>query len=358
MKVCQAFSELGHQVKLWVPGIEPNLDWEGLASQYGIRSEFPIRWLKSKRYLRRHDFAIQAILQAHNWKADLFYTWPLQAAALASILRLPALLEMHDQPRGRFGPHYFRWYLKGRGASRLLLITDSLRKWLASAYKVKLEEPFASVAPMGVDLFRFENLPTPLEARRQLGISEGFTAGYTGHLYSGRGLDLLFQLALQNEDVQFLWIGGEEKAIQHWRSFVASENVKNIHVVGFVENEHLPLYQAACEVLLMPYERRISISSGGDTAPFASPMKVFEYLATGRTILSSDLPVLKEVLNESNAVLIPPEDLAVWDRSLREIVKDPERRMLLEEQCKRDASKYQWIERAKRSIEDLPSRTR
>jgi glycosyltransferase involved in cell wall biosynthesis len=309
--------------------------------------------LSSIRFLKRYDFAIQAVLRARRWGADLFYVWPLQAAALASILGLPTILEMHDRPHGRFGPRLFRRFLKGRGERRLLPITDALRHWLAATYKIELEEPFAMIAPMGVDLSRFKNLPIPVEARKQLGIPEGFTAGYSGHLYPGRGIDLLFQLALRNEGIQFLWMGGEEEAIQHWRKQVSSEGVKNIHIVGFVENERLPLFQAACELLLMPYERRISISSGGDTAPFASPMKVFEYLATGRTILSSDLPVLREVLNESNAVLVPAEDLSAWDRSLRQIAADPHRRTLLEQRSKIDAQRYQWIERARRSIEGL-----
>ena len=77
--------------------------------------------------------------------------------------------------------------------------------------------------------------------------------------------------------------------------------IKNVHLTGFVPNEELPLYQAACDILLMPYEEAIAGSSGGDTARFASPMKAFEYMAAGRPILSSDLPVFREVLDEAFA---------------------------------------------------------
>ena len=41
-------------------------------------------------------------------------------------------------------------------------------------------------------------------------------------------------------------------------------------------------------------------------------MKMFEYMAAGRAILSSDLPVLREVLNEENAILLPPDEPAAW----------------------------------------------
>jgi glycosyltransferase involved in cell wall biosynthesis len=123
--------------------------------------------------------------------------------------------------------------------------------------------------------------------------------------------------------------------------------------MGFIPNFELPLHQAACDVLLMPYERQISVSSGGDTARFASPMKVFEYLAVGRAIISSDLPVLREVLDEDNAVLAPPEDLESWDRSLTTLLKHPDRREALAAQARRDVTQYAWVERVKRAFEGL-----
>ena len=127
----------------------------------------------------------------------------------------------------------------------------------------------------------------------------------------------------------------------------------NVQVLGFISNERLPLVQAACEMLLMPYERRISVSSGGDTARFASPMKVFEYLAATRTIISSDLPVLREVLNEKNAVLVPPEDVDAWNDAIRSLASDPDRRQHLASQARSDATRYTWIERARRSLQGM-----
>ena len=353
MKVCSTFHDLGHEVRLWVPGSKPRSNWEELQSLYGIRNEFPVRWLKSLRILRKYDFALRAVMAAILWGADLFYIWPLQAAALASKLNYPTILEMHDRPRGRVGPSLFRWYLQGKGAVRLLPITDALRNWLSTFYKVDLEKPFAIISPMGVDLERYTDLPAPTESRRRLGLPEVFTAGYTGHLYPGRGLTLLYQLAKDNPDKQFLWVGGEEESIRYWRNRKDAEGVRNLLVQGFVANEKLPLFQAACDVLLMPYESRVSVSSGGDTSAFASPMKVFEYLATGRVLFSSDLPVLREILNSSNSVILPVDDLEAWNNALLEVHQLPSKRHSLAERAKKDAYKYSWKERAKRSIQDL-----
>jgi glycosyltransferase involved in cell wall biosynthesis len=103
----------------------------------------------------------------------------------------------------------------------------------------------------------------------------------------------------------------------------------------------------------MPYERQISVSSGGDTANFTSPMKVFEYLASGRAIISSDLPVLREVLNEHNAVLLPPENVDVWDDALQTLAADSDRREALGKQARTDADRYTWLKRTQTALEGL-----
>jgi glycosyltransferase involved in cell wall biosynthesis len=353
MKVCNAFCVLDHQVKLWVPGSKPILNWEELKSHYGFDHDFSICWLRSPKLFRRYDFALRAILAAALWRAELYYVWPLQTAALASKLNLPTVLEVHDRPRGRLGPSLLRWYLGGSGAVRLLPITHALRQWLAQAYKMDLVEPFTLVSPMGVDLSQFENLPDPYQARQQLGLVDGFTAGYTGHLYSGRGLDLLYALALKNPNIRFMWVGGEKNAIDFWKERAAIDGVGNLHIQGFVPNETLPLFQAACDVLLMPYEGKVTVSSGADTAAFASPMKVFEYLAAGRAILSSDLSVLLEVLNPSNSVILSVDDIDAWCNALQELIHNPSKRKALAEHARIDAHRYSWVERARVSIQEL-----
>lgn len=353
MKVCQAFDELGHEVRLWVPGRDPGVSWGELAEHYGLRSRFDIRWLPAYRGLRHYDFCIRAVVQAWMWRSDVYYAWPPQAAALASRLGRTTIMEVHDRPQGRIGPWLFGQFLRGKGARRVLPITDALRVWLERAYNVELREPFAVVVRTGVDLSQYDDLPLPSAARRELGLEQRFTAGYTGHLYPGRGIELLVELARRNRSLGFLWAGGEASAVERWRRQLERTGIDNVHVMGFVPNARLPWVQAACDVLLMPYERRISVSSGGDTAAFASPMKLFEYMAAGRAILSSDLPVLREVLHRDNAVLLPPEDVDAWDEALKRLVQDEALREKLAENARREAEQYSWARRAQRALEGI-----
>lgn len=353
LKVCQALLDLGHEVRLWLPGPAPRATWADLARQYGVRGPMDITWCRAWPPLRRYDYALTSVLQARRWRADLIYAWPLQTAALAARLGVPVVLELHELPAGRFGPGLLRAFLRGRGSRRLLPITAALRDLTAASYVLPTQPGFVQVAPMGVDLERYQDLPAPAEARRLLGWPQAFTIGYTGHLYAGRGIELLVEVAMRLPGARFAVIGGEPQAVQTWQARAREAGAANVHFLGFTANADLPVSQAACEVLVMPSQRSIAGSSGGDIGQVASPMKTFEYLATGRAIVASDLPVFREVLNPGNAVLLPPDDPAAWARALETLQQDTGRREQLGRQARLEAGQYSWLERARHSLEGL-----
>jgi glycosyltransferase involved in cell wall biosynthesis len=127
--------------------------------------------------------------------------------------------------------------------------------------------------------------------------------------------------------------------------------LSNVTFTGFVPNIDLPRYLAAADVLLMPYARSILGSSGSaDSAAVASPMKMFEYMAAGRAILTSDLPVIREVLDESFAAFAPPEDAPAWTAALQSLLADPARRAVLASNARREVEKYTWLARAQKIL--------
>ena len=350
MKACHALVQSGQQVQLWVPGSSPTA-WADLADHYGLSEPFAIHWLASPRLLKRYDFTWRAIQQARAWGAELVYTWMVQAAVLAQSDRLPVILEVHDRPTGRFGRRLFRRFVQSRGNKRLLVITEALRRNLEQEYQTSFGNGEVQIAPNGTDPEIYRNLPGPDEARQQLGLPEKLTAGYTGHFYSGRGTDILLGLARCYPQVNFLWVGGRSQDIEGWRARLIKEGLNNVSLTGYIEKSSLPLYQAAADVLLMPYERVIAGSSGGNSADICSPMKMFDYLAAGRVIISSDLPVIREVLSENNALFAAPEDLAAWQQALGSFIADPQKYQRLATQARLDADQYSWQARAARAIE-------
>jgi len=202
-----------------------------------------------------------------------------------------------------------------------------------------------------VDLERYDDLPSPAEARARLGLAEEFTVGFTGHFYAGRGLEMLSELAQQLNELQFLWAGGTQEAVNDWRRRLDEAHQDNVVLTGFVENSRLPLYQAAADVLLMPYTKSVSASSGQEISEIINPMKMFEYMAARRPIVTSELPVIREVLDETRAVFCPPSDPAAWKAAILALAADPARRSRLAANARMEVEKYTWLKRARRALE-------
>jgi len=351
MKVCQALAQVGGAVSLWAPGGREVIPWETLAGHYGVTTPFEIHWLPSIRLLRRYDLAASALRRAQNWGAQMVYTWLIQTAVFSLWRGFPTVLELHDRPTGKIGPQMFKLYLRHPGRKRLLVITSALQRALEQQYSVQFPPGEICVAPNGVDPERYRRMPEPQAARFTLGLPEGPTAVYSGHFYAGRGIGLLFELAQRLPEVNFVWVGGRPAEVDQWRTRLQEAGVSNVLLTGFVENQRLPLYQSAGDVLLMPYERSIAGSSGGNSAEICSPMKMFEYMAAGRAILASDLPVLHEVLNDANSVFVTPEDVNAWTTALQDLLSNPAQRARLMAQSRADIRQYTWRARAERALQ-------
>ena len=91
------------------------------------------------------------------------------------------------------------------------------------------------------------------------------------------------------------------------------------------------------------------MTSSGHTASYMSPIIMFEYMATGRMIIASDMPVLREVLNESNVALCAPEDIHGWRTALKRAQTDSVWRKTLSATALVDVGNFTW----KRRVRDI-----
>ena len=354
MKVCDAMRQAGHEICIWAPG-KFNTNFNQMKSLYGLESDFEVRWLPSVRKLRRYDFAISTLHAANRWGAEMVYTWLPQVAVGALVLGLPTALEAHDRATGRFGLFWLIKFLKSNGKKQLVLVSQALKHALETQAGFMIPEDDVIIAPNGVDLKRYANLPTSIVARKELGLNEQVTLGYTGHFYAGRGVEILFQLAKAYPNVQHLWIGGREEELALVRIRLITAGMKNVVLTGFIDNTRLAKYQSACDILVMPYERVIAGSSGGNSADICSPMKMFEYMAAGKAIISSDLPVIHEVLNQDSALFCPPEDADAWIAAVNLLVNDPVKREVIGKRAQAVIQDLSIQKRQKRILQFMES---
>ncbi|MFN3491929.1 MAG: glycosyltransferase, partial [Anaerolineales bacterium] len=128
-------------------------------------------------------------------------------------------------------------------------------------------------------------------------------------------------------------------------------------MTGFVKHDVIHLYQAASDILLMPYSSSISASSGQDIAEVINPMKMFEYMASGRAIVSADLPSIREVLNEGNCVFVETGNwelvIGNWKAEIEKLLADESLRVKLGSQARKDVESFSWVKREEKILERL-----
>ena len=345
LMACDGLRRCGHEVHLFVPG-SGEADFNEVREEYGMYCEaFPVSRITSDPRLHRVDFTFSVLKAGKKIRADVHYTWTIQIAAAAAFRGIPSAYEAHDLPVGG-GVRWFDMYSRAKAEKKVLCITAALRDRLLERFP-HLKPEDCLIMPNGFSPEDYEGLPGLEEAKRRMGFpKDRLAVSCSGHLYQGRGSDLFMQLAARFPEADFHWFGGTKEAVKACREEAESCGVSNAVFHGNVSRSELPLAQAACDVLLMPYANQIAGSGGGNSAEICSPMKMFEYMAEGRCILSSDLPVIHEILDENCAVFCEPENTGSWEKGLRTVLASQELRERLGSEVKKRSVQYTWQKRA------------
>ena len=342
---CDGLVRCGENIHLYVPG-SGTISFDSVRGHYGMYCDpFPISYVHSNPHLHRMDYTSAVISSAKKLHSEIIYTWTIQLAAAAALQGLETAYEIHDLPTG-WGIRWFDLYTRTNTAKKIICITKALQNRLLAQFP-HLKEEDCLIMPNGFSSEDYESLPERSEAKRQMGFDPNHPAvSCSGHLYQGRGSELFLKLAEHFPEADFHWFGGTPEAVDHCREDAKQNGIVNVHFHGFILRNQLPLAQAACDVLLMPYDRQIAGSGGGNSAEICSPMKMFEYMAEGRCILSSDLPVIHEVLDESCAVFCEPENIESWSEGLSAVLRDEAFRENLARSAKARSEQYTWQKRA------------
>lgn len=343
MKMCQAFARNGHDVTLLLPkeGADEKVD---VYSYYDVEPIFKIEWLpwyqvKGQNFL--YAGGIKKRLAA--LKPDLVYGRYLHGCLAAVLGGHPVIFEMHAtmEEQSRLSQWLFSRLVKNKNLKRIVMISEALRRYCVKKYNIS--EEIAFVAHDGADM-----QPDQEKSLKTDRSNAAIRAGYVGSLYPGKGMELIYKLLEKCPDVHFDVVGGDEKDIQLWAE--KCRNYNNITFHGFLPQSELPSLWAEFDILLAPYQSKVLIQGKEDVASWMSPLKIFEYMAAKKPIIASDLPVLREVLNTSNALLVPCEDLDGWRQAIDQCLNPEFREILVKNAYDDFKNHYTWTARAKNVI--------
>lgn len=263
------------------------------------------------------------------------------ALCLRRAKREEVFLEIHRVPGGKLRR---RWLLEAaRGARGILAISGGVR---ADLLRLGVPEGQVRVEHDGFDPALFAGLPGRNEARAALGLKEGVpVVAYTGGLLAWKGADVLVEAARALPDVYFVVAGGMDGDVKRLRA--RAGGLANVRLEGFQAPTRVPLYLAAADLGVVPNRAKPAIS-----ARYTSPLKVFEAMAAGLPLVASDVPSLRELLEDGrDALLVPPDDPGALAQGIARLAGDAALRARLGANLAARAAGHTWDARAQRILD-------
>lgn len=332
MKTCEALIRLGHDIELIVPNRATYVTDDPF-SYYNIRTRFPIRRLSvlDTAMYGRFGFLLQS------------FTF---ACSLRFFLRTHAydIIYSRDEHILAFLSQAFVWEshtgsLNGAArsvmhrAKHIVVISKGLKELYVSQ---SITPNMITVAHDGIDLEDFAHPQTKAESRARLALpTDKKIAMYIGRLDGWKGTDTLLKAAAHLPDgFEVVVIGGEEAQVKR-----LSEAYPNIRFLGFRPYNELADNMAAADVLVLPNTGKDVIS-----VKYTSPLKLFAYMTSGIPIVASDLPSIREVVDEHGVFFVPPDNPEELARGIMKALDEKQERALY---AKSVVEQYAWVERAR-----------
>ncbi len=362
---CEALADAGYDVTLVAPRRINTPEMQQVNSlwrHYGVAQNFAfmrLLCLDLFPLFPRHPIAFFTqtstyLLALIAWlpfrRVDVVYTRDAFLAFGLALLRpllhllrgrrTTLVYEAHQLRNSRLGIRLQRFVIQ---RARTVAITQHLADEL---HKRGAESVL--VAHDGIRTARFANVPDQTAARAQLGWpANAFIVGWVGRLSMlgmDKGVGQLVSALASVEDVHLAIVGGPEDMVAALRErwIAAGLPESRFLAAGQVTPDAVPLHLSAFDVCTMPHPWTTQF------AYYTSPIKLFEYMASRRALVASDLPSFAEVLtHDESALLVPPGDTGALAAAITRLRDDPAlRERLAARAYDLVMERYTWAARA------------
>ena len=323
-----ALRDLGHEVRVVAPAVSTG--GTGMGAKVGWAHqlkallpnaayellELAYSWVAYRQLLKAaREFRPDFLYERHN----LFL---LSGAWLKRKLGLPMLLEVNSplaDERVRFGglglERLARWTERTawRNADYVLPVTRVLADILKAQGGLRDEQ--LVVIPNGINEEHFSHAPTREQAKAALGWSDGLVLGFTGFVRDWHGVDRVLRWMAGPQapaDARLLVVGDGPARAELEALAIELNLAERVRFTGVVPREAVPAHVMAFDIALQPA-----------VTPYASPLKLFEYLALGKAVIAPRVANIMEVLRDGdNALLFDDDNEASFAAVLTRLSQD------------------------------------
>lgn len=298
LSMLKAFSEHNQPVTLLAKNVTLPDVWSGIVVQNVNQANGSVRnAISSARFLRRQTHDVWYCREPHLFLFLLLLTFFNPLASLPKKL----VYEAHNTPSTLLEKCLFK-LIKRIDRCKIITITHALKEDITEQYGIDQQKIL--VAFDGVDTSLFKDVIEQSAAREKLGLDlEKDIVLYTGNMFPWKGVYTLVAAAKELPAVDFVLVGGSEKPLANIKEYAVGQT--NVHFVGHVPQSEVPVYTAAADLLVIPNSKSTVMSE-----KYTSPLKLFEYLLSGRPIVASDLPSIREVVDENSVYFFTPDNVA------------------------------------------------
>jgi glycosyltransferase involved in cell wall biosynthesis len=344
-----ALAGLGIPVTLVLPKRSNPIDRD-LFSYYGVEKHFDVEYIPIVDLVKKgfwgywlSQFLFSFALARKKWdkREYVILTRDEWSGWLLSLLGYRVFYDMHGFPE--------TWRRLWKVVMKTMTGIICTNAWKMKQMKdiFEIQEEKMLLARNGFDALAFTIDFSKEDARSILNISpKGHIVMYTGHLYDWKGADVLARAASYIKGTHIMLVGGDVNQAEDFKKRYAGS--PNILIVGQKPHEEIPFYLKAADVLVLPNSR---ISSNPRAVPYSiydtSPIKLFEYMSSKRPIVASDLPSIREVVNEQIAFFFEPDNPEDLARKIQDVIRDTEESTRRADRAFREAQQYTWEARAR-----------
>ena len=330
LKMCDAFCKKA-DVQLIIPYVGINLNLKKLKKNFLLTAKKnilikPILYCKIENFLHRILFGYKSATYTKYSNSELIISRSLISSFFLCFFKINHFLEIHSEFRGftKFLMIYFN-YINSPYILKTIIISRALSKKFTTLNKKKI-----LILHDAVDTRNFN-----YKKRR----NKIKSVTYVGSFHKGKGVELILKLAEKFKKLKFNIYGDPLKNTY--------EITRNVKIHGYINYNKVPDVLVNSNLLLLPsadiqYGRSTSVN----ITNYNSPLKMFDYLAAGKIIVSSKRDGICEILKHNyNSIIVDRYNLKDWEKSINEILSNKYNLTKLRSNSITTAKKFTWDKR-------------